>query len=293
MLSPEEIIITVWFFVIGGVIGSFLNVVVYRLPRKISLIEPPSHCPKCKNRIRWRYNVPVFGWLMLRGKCRDCGQPISPRYPLVELTTAIMFGAVMVVEFVLQGVNLPPRNLPGEGETFTVNVISSDKFFLIAIYHLLLLTVLLVGWLIEFDRERPPARMYFWAMLMGLVFPLQWTALRPMKAWPDEPAFFAGGIESLAGLALGAAVAFLVWKIERTRQAGGLPWGLVCVGAFLGWQAVLPIAAAAAILGTATALILPKNPDREWTLPASAWLWLLTFCWIMFWSPLVSLLNLT
>jgi leader peptidase (prepilin peptidase)/N-methyltransferase len=77
--------------VLGACIGSFLNVVVYRLPRGLSLWHPPSHCPHCQTRLRPWDNVPVFGWLWLRGRCRYCGAGISPRYPLVEAAMAVWF----------------------------------------------------------------------------------------------------------------------------------------------------------------------------------------------------------
>lgn len=78
-------------FVLGLVVGSFLNVVIYRLPRKESLARPASHCPACGHPVRWRDNIPVVGWLALRGTCRDCGVPISPRYPAVEGLTGLLF----------------------------------------------------------------------------------------------------------------------------------------------------------------------------------------------------------
>ena len=84
--------------VFGLLIGSFLNVVVWRVPRGESLVSPPSACPSCGTRIRARDNVPVLGWLVLRGRCRDCGNPISARYPLVEAGTAVLFG-VMAARF--------------------------------------------------------------------------------------------------------------------------------------------------------------------------------------------------
>ncbi len=83
-----------WVFVVGSAIGSFLNVVVYRLPRGLSLSQPPSHCPRCGRAIRWYHNLPVAGWLVLGGKCHDCRAAISPRYPLVELTVGLMFVAL-------------------------------------------------------------------------------------------------------------------------------------------------------------------------------------------------------
>ncbi len=79
---------------LGLLIGSFLNVVIWRVPRGESVVRPPSACPSCGNQIRNRDNVPVAGWLLLRGKCRDCSNPISARYPVVELGTALLFVAM-------------------------------------------------------------------------------------------------------------------------------------------------------------------------------------------------------
>jgi len=82
--------------VLGAVFGSFLNVVVYRLPRHESLVTPASHCPVCAAAVKPYDNVPILSWLLLRGHCRSCGSPISPRYPLVEaLTAALCVGAVL------------------------------------------------------------------------------------------------------------------------------------------------------------------------------------------------------
>jgi leader peptidase (prepilin peptidase)/N-methyltransferase len=82
-------------FVGGALIGSFLNVVIYRLPRGESVATGRSMCPHCKKQIRWYDNVPIVSWLALRGRCRDCGAPIHWRYPAVELLTALAFGAIV------------------------------------------------------------------------------------------------------------------------------------------------------------------------------------------------------
>ena len=77
-------------------VGSFLNVVIHRVPRRESLVRPRSRCPECGTPIAPYDNVPVLSWLLLRGRCRRCGAPISPRYPLVELVTALAFAAVVL-----------------------------------------------------------------------------------------------------------------------------------------------------------------------------------------------------
>ena len=100
MPQYDPVVIVLWFFwftVLGACVGSFLNVLVYRLPLRKSLVHPPSHCPRCGHLIRWYDNVPVIGWIKLRGKCRDCRLPISVRYPCIEGFCGILFGSAFVL----------------------------------------------------------------------------------------------------------------------------------------------------------------------------------------------------
>jgi leader peptidase (prepilin peptidase)/N-methyltransferase len=90
--------------VFGLVIGSFLNVVIWRVPRGESIVSPPSACPKCSHQLRPYDNIPVISWLVLRGRCRDCGEAISARYPIIEALTAALF--------VVMAVLVPPAALP-------------------------------------------------------------------------------------------------------------------------------------------------------------------------------------
>jgi leader peptidase (prepilin peptidase)/N-methyltransferase len=92
--SAAEVVVAGLF---GAVIGSFLNVVAHRVPLGESLVSPGSRCPECEAPVKPYDNVPVVSWLVLRGRCRNCGTRISPRYPLVELTTALVFAAVVAV----------------------------------------------------------------------------------------------------------------------------------------------------------------------------------------------------
>jgi len=96
MESNLTIVFPIVAAVLGACVGSFLNVVAWRLPRQESVVLPASHCPRCGTQLQWFENVPVLGWLGLRGHCRHCGAPISPRYPLVELLSAGLWVAVTV-----------------------------------------------------------------------------------------------------------------------------------------------------------------------------------------------------
>jgi leader peptidase (prepilin peptidase) / N-methyltransferase len=89
-----------FFFTLGSCIGSFLNVVVYRLPRGQSLVHPPSRCPQCEHKLAWYDNLPVIGWVLLRGRCRYCKKPISPRYPIVEAITGLLFAGFYAAIFI-------------------------------------------------------------------------------------------------------------------------------------------------------------------------------------------------
>jgi leader peptidase (prepilin peptidase) / N-methyltransferase len=88
-----------WLFTVGACVGSFLNVVVYRLPRGQSLVHPPSRCPNCEHRLAWYDNVPVVGWILLAGKCRYCRKPISARYPIIEAFTGSLFALFYIAIF--------------------------------------------------------------------------------------------------------------------------------------------------------------------------------------------------
>ena len=101
--------------ILGACLGSFLNVVAWRLPRQESVVLPPSHCPRCGAQLQWFENVPVFGWLWLRGHCRHCGAPISPRYPLVELLSAGLWVAVTMAAPTAMGPGAAPLALIGAG----------------------------------------------------------------------------------------------------------------------------------------------------------------------------------
>jgi len=135
--------------VLGACVGSFLNVVAWRLPRQESVVLPPSHCPKCGAQLRWFENVPVISWLMLRGRCSHCAAPISPRYPLVELLTAGLWVAVTMATPTAMGPDVSPLALIGVG-------------------------VLLVSWLlplvlIDLDHLWLPEPLCRFGLVLGLV----------------------------------------------------------------------------------------------------------------------------
>lgn len=140
----------------GACVGSFTNVVVWRLPRQESVVVPGSHCPRCGHAIRWHDNLPVIGWLLLRGRCRDCGAGISWRYPAVELASALLWLSALSVQ-AGGGLSEPWRPWAG----------------------LVLVALLLPLVLIDIDHLWLPEPLCRWGVVLGLLFSAGagWTVL--------------------------------------------------------------------------------------------------------------------
>jgi len=175
---------------VGACVGSFLNVVIYRLPRGQSIVFPPSHCPHCGRRIKWYDNIPLVSWLVLRGGCRFCKAPISPRYIIVEAATAAMVAGLYVCYYVLDlrdGVGPFERSWP----TFAA--------------HAALLCALLVCSLIDIERWIVPLEVCWIVSLVGLAAntasPHEWT----VADTGFSPVAGAMSLGAAAGLAVALA----------------------------------------------------------------------------------------
>jgi leader peptidase (prepilin peptidase)/N-methyltransferase len=282
-----EVLMIAWFFVLGAAIGSFLNVVVYRLPQGMSLILPASHCPACNHRIRWFDNIPIVSWLVLGGRCRDCRAAISAQYPVVEVVTAGMFALLGAAEFTFKGINLPVREIY---ETGNSGFFSWNNLYAILLYHLLFLCTLLAAAVIEIDRQKPPRRLFVPALAIGVIAPLIWPYLRPMPAWSALPDWISRILDCAAGLAAGGLLGYLAWRIQGTKSPGGMAWGLLCGGVFLGWQAVCGVAFVISLLALLAAA-LGKRRKQAGAWPFSLWLYTVTLGWILAWSPIVDLVK--
>ena len=97
MLASLEAVKVLWVMAFGACLGSLVNVLVYRIPLGLGVVTPPSRCPNCETRLTWRENIPIFGWIFLRGRCRFCRSPVSAEYPIVEAAVALLFGATYVL----------------------------------------------------------------------------------------------------------------------------------------------------------------------------------------------------
>ena len=154
MLAPLTPEIAIMAAVLGACIGSFLNVVAWRLPRQESVVRPRSHCPRCGTTLRWDDNIPVLSWLLLRGRCRHCGSGISARYPAVELLCSGLFVAAAAAA---SKVAAPASNLPGSPALLAV------------LGGWLLISLLLPMVLIDLDQLWLPEPLCRWGVVLGLV----------------------------------------------------------------------------------------------------------------------------
>jgi leader peptidase (prepilin peptidase)/N-methyltransferase len=252
----------VWLFCMGATVGSFLNVVVYRLPRGLNLAYPGSFCPHCGHAIRLQDNIPLLSWLNLRGRCRDCRGRISPRYFFVELTVAVAFLVVLVAEYYL------PAGALGFRARHVLHVRDGAPFWCMYFLHVALVTTLIGAVLLRSDGNRVPATLFLPVIMVGMVLPLIWPEARSVPAWGhlELSAWRAGLVDGLAGLGGGLVVAAVVMLFARTR--GWRPAAVIgfccAIAVVLGWQRGMIAAAVAWPICEIVAGVLSKaSTQRE------------------------------
>lgn len=198
-------------FVFGSCIGSFLNVVIYRLPANLSIVYPPSRCPQCQHQLSATENVPILGWLRLKGRCSYCKTKISFRYPLIEAVTGIVF----------------------------LLVFWQFGYSIETVGYWILLSWLLSLSLIDLDTMTLPASLTKSGLVLGLIF-------QAVSGWLDSDSSTA-----IARLIFGIAGAVMgIWLLETIRVLGTLVLQqeamgdadgklMATIGAWIGWKYVL------------------------------------------------------
>lgn len=258
-----------WIAVLGAAFGSFFNVVIWRVPEGMSLISPPSHCPKCGARVRPFDNVPILAWLWLRGRCRDCKAPISVRYPFVEFlccAVAALFGASILaggwVGFSTQTLNWndfaeysqawEAAVAAFEADPTQTTTLSFDGYWAAAqkaialsfVWAFAAYAALILGF-VEWDKGSVPKSLVLFATSVPVVGLLTILALSGDDALVERCGVF------LASVGSGAAATLLFWRalprLERAEAAAlGALWGFCAgyFGAFLGAVLLLGVATA-------------------------------------------------
>lgn len=233
-------LVTLFLGAIGGNLGSFLNVVVHRLPRGESVVGGGSRCPACGAPIRWHDNLPVVGWLVLRGRCRDCAAEIAPRYPWLEACGAVFLGGTAAVELLSGGATLPgssPVSWRSGADNLLVD--PDPRLVGIVLLHAWILFNLLLAAAVDTDGHGVPRRYAVWAVALTAVAVTACDRLAPLAAWDGDivplPTARSGPLRgasiALAGVSCGA--------ILGSARGGPFGFGMALLGAGLGWQAAV------------------------------------------------------
>jgi leader peptidase (prepilin peptidase)/N-methyltransferase len=219
-------------FILGSIIGSFLNVCIYRIPAGLSIVRPRSRCPQCETQIAWYHNLPILSWILLKGRCAYCGAPFSLRYPLVEALTGGLF-ALFFYRF---------------------------AFHPVTPVILLLVAALVVITFIDLDHQIIPDVI----SLPGIPIGFLCSFFVPWVSWQDSLLGILLGGGSLLTIALG-------YELLTKKEGMGLGDVklLAMLGAFLGWSAIFPIIFIGSLLGTLVGipLMLIKKADGKLAVP--------------------------
>ncbi|MEP3480677.1 MAG: prepilin peptidase [Fuerstiella sp.] len=258
----------VFFFTLGTCVGSFLNVVIYRVPLGISVLVKPSHCPGCREKIKGRDNLPLIGWLALKGRCRNCSIEISSRYPTVELVVGFAFLILYFVELISGGLNLPGRTPNLYNGVLWILFFTKWDLVGLYVFHFFLFCSLFSWAMIRRDGNRVPLKslcsVFFLVMAPAIVQSIasvNWGSSTGAQnvgfsrfsvytlpglsqgylgstSWLSPLATCCLGL--IAGLSCGAVA--LIWNRFRSLPAiaYGFPSWLL-LGAGLGWQAVIGV----------------------------------------------------
>lgn len=228
--------IPLWFQItvvaaLGACVGSFLNVCIYRLPRGLSIIRPGSHCPHCKHPLYWHHNIPLIGYLLLRGRCHFCQDPISPRYFVVELLAAGLFAALFLYSF------------------------STPKPLLFFGVHALFISGLIVATFIDLEFFLIPDAVSLGGIPVGILA----CALLPFMM--DQTSPLRGSLLSLFSALFGGSllllISFLGKKAFKKEAMGmGDVKFLAMIGSFLGLKKVCLTLFFGSVLGSILGLIL-------------------------------------
>jgi leader peptidase (prepilin peptidase)/N-methyltransferase len=209
-MTEYEIFWSVCFFLLGTIIGSFLNVCIVRLPHEKSVVFPASHCVKCQKPIAWYDNIPLVSYLILGGKCRHCQAKFSFRYFLVEFTTGLSF-LLFYKYFGLQSVLLP---------------------------YLVMMCGFIVATFVDFEHRIIPDEVSIGGMIVGVIFSLLIPQLH------GQTTFWQGALWSLIGLLVGGGSIYLMGMLgdvlfKKESMGGGDVKLMGMVGAFMGWKYAL------------------------------------------------------
>jgi len=307
-LHLNLVMTALWVFVLGSCIGSFLNVVIYRMPAGMALSHPGSRCPICETELTARDNIPILGWLTLKGRCRYCRAPISSRYPLIELTVGLLFLTLLLVETNSGAANLPLRESTQVHRRGIEFAFQPDHRELLGwfIAHVFFLTITLAVCMIGFDGHAPPRRLVFAGTFVGLISGMFWPEIRPVHAVVPLPDMFdrfwgmtwklpraigggtlttgiglAGILDGIAGACSGLLTGWLAAQSMGRHDSTAVTTSsvLLLAGVWCGWQMTWPLLAIVLIATAALRLFGPSRLTTLLPLVLFGSCGALIFCW--------------
>lgn len=297
-----DLLVACWFFVLGSSFASFLNVVAYRLPRRMP-ITGFSRCPYCYVDIHGDDNVPLLGWLKLRGRCRACRLPISARYPGFELLGGLLATALFMVECITHASNLP--NWDRQSFPFGMLVGQMDwPSLMISLAHGMVLFFLLAAAMIRWGGQPIPTRLMVIGTIAWCLVAIAWPRVFPIdwKSLTIDSSGLTVRLQSMmnaiagamAGLCLGRLLATVIYPdadrrfLSSDRQTKeGLAWilGLMLAGSSVGWQAAFSVMLWTLFI-TVGERVVRWRSGRDWPFDPTQWLWLGYFFHLATWRIL-------
>ncbi len=227
-------------FILGSIVGSFLNVCIYRMPKNESIVSPPSHCPNCQRPIPWFYNIPIVSYVLLKGKCRFCNAKINFRYLIVELVTAIVF----LILFSHYGFSI--------------------KFLI----YTGLACSLIVATFIDFEHQIIPDEITLGGLVIGVLLSILYPPLHTPVSSTLWHGIKSSLIQSVLGIIAGGGAIYLIgvlgtWIFRKDSMGGGDVKLMAMLGSFLGWKFALLIIILGAFSGSIFGIIsLMKNKSH-------------------------------
>jgi leader peptidase (prepilin peptidase)/N-methyltransferase len=242
-MSGFESLIGAFVFIFGAIVGSFLNVCIYRMPIEKSIVRPRSFCPHCRKQIPWYDNVPFLSYIVLGGRCRFCRKPISIRYFMVELLTAGLF-LFLYFHYGLQWVLLP---------------------------YWIFVSGLVVAAFVDLEHRIIPDEISLGGIVMGFVLSCLIPALHGFSVDMGSKAYLFSAGKSLLGILIGGGSIYAMGMIgdfifKKETMGGGDVKLMGMVGAFLGWQAALLAFFIAPFFGAIFGIIV-KIKTKESVIP--------------------------
>jgi len=245
-------------FIVGSMIGSFLNVVILRLPDpEGSIVFPPSHCPHCKSNLRWYENIPIISFICLRGKCGHCRRTISYQYPIVEILTGLLATAVVAL-----------YGLTAAATVYFIFSAALVTIIWIDIHHQIIPDVI---------------------SITGILFGLGFSFFSPLITWQDSLIGIA------AGGGFFYAVSFTYYLLRGHEGLGGGDIKLLAMlGAFLGWQSLFFIIFASSLSGSAVGLMAMRSQKKGGLtrIPFGPFLAVSGLCYLLLHSQIQDLFRL-